>query len=158
MPRLTVLGIGNPIMTDDGVGIAILEQLQRIGPPPGDYAGTELCYVDGGTSGMEILPDIEDADFLLVLDALAGLGESGEVHTFIGDQIPRLLQAKLSPHQVGLLDLLSVARLQGYEPTRIAVIGVVVEDTSLHVGLTESVSAAVMTAAETAKRFLLDWL
>ena len=121
MPEpITVLGIGNPIMSDDGVGLEILEQLRA------HYTDQQhLEFVDGGTSGMELLPTIQDAESLLVLDALAPTAHSnpGDVVTLIGDQIPRLLNSKLSPHQVGLLDLLSAARLLGTEPRRVAVVG-----------------------------------
>ena len=72
MPEpITVLGIGNPIMSDDGVGLEILEQLRA------HYTDQQhLEFVDGGTSGMELLPTIQDAESLLVLDALAPTAHS----------------------------------------------------------------------------------
>ena len=156
MPEpITVLGIGNPIMGDDGVGLEILEQLRA------HYADQQhLEFVDGGTSGMELLPTIQDAESLLVLDALAPRAHStpGDVVTLIGDQIPRLLNSKLSPHQVGLLDLLSAARLLGTEPRRVAVVGVVAESTELHVGLTPTVTRALPGAVAEAQTLLDEWL
>ena len=156
MPEpITVLGIGNPIMSDDGVGLEILEQLRA------HYTDQQhLEFVDGGTSGMELLPTIQDAESLLVLDALAPTAHSnpGDVVTLIGDQIPRLLNSKLSPHQVGLLDLLSAARLLGTEPRRVAVVGVVAESTELHVGLTPTVTRALPGAVAEAQTLLDEWL
>ena len=149
MPEpITVLGIGNPIMSDDGVGLEILERLRV------HYTDQRhLEFVDGGTSGMELLPTIQDAESLLVLDALAPTAHSnpGDVVTLIGDQIPRLLNSKLSPHQVGLLDLLSAAR-------RVAVVGVVAESTELHVGLTPTVTRALPGAVAEARTLLDEWL
>lgn len=158
MLRITVLGIGNPIMADDGIGLELLHRLKATGPAEGKYDQVELLYVDGGTSGMEVLPDVEDADWLIVLDALAGPGAPGTIHTLIGDQIPRLLQSKLSPHQVGLLDLLSVARLGGNEPTRVAVVGIVAETVTLNVGLSATAESALTSAAETARDLVQEWL
>ena len=153
MPEpITVLGIGNPIMSDDGVGLEILEQLRA------HYTDQQhLEFVDGGTSGMELLPTIQDAESLLVLDALAPTAHSnpGDVVTLIGDQIPRLLKSKLSPHQVGLLDLLSAARLLGTEPRRVAVVA---ESTELHVGLTPTVTRALSSAVAEARTLLDEWL
>ncbi|HMA40999.1 MAG TPA: hydrogenase maturation protease, partial [Gemmatimonadales bacterium] len=69
-----VIGLGNPIMADDGVGIAALERLRAAGAP----AGVEL--VDGGTWGMNLLPIIEAAGKLLLMDAIDDGGEPGTLH------------------------------------------------------------------------------
>ena len=134
MPEpITVLGIGNPIMGDDGVGLEILEHLRTY---------------------------YTDQQRLEFVDALAPTAHSnpGDVVTLIGDQIPRLLNSKLSPHQVGLLDLLSAARLLGTEPLRVAVVGVVAESTELHVGLTPTVTRALPGAVAEARTLLDEWL
>lgn len=150
-----IIGIGNPIMGDDGIGLAMLEQLQHQHYTHPDVA---ITFIDGGTSGMELLPAFQDADWVIVLDALAGPGDPGSVHSFVGDQLPRLMHAKLSPHQVGLLDLLSVSRLLGQEPTRIAAVGVVAEDVSLGVGLTKTAAAAIPQAVQEADSLIRAWL
>lgn len=171
--QVTVIGIGNPVMADDAVGLAILRRLQggsaeelawvperaltpQLGPVAALHDAVE--YIDGGTSGMELLPLIQDAQDLLILDALAGPGEVGDVVTLEGDQIPRLLNSKLSPHQVGLLDLLSAARLLGREPERVAVVGIVVADTDLRVGMTPAVAEAIPEAMVAAQQVINHWL
>lgn len=148
--RATVLGIGNPLMGDDGVGITLLEQLMRLD------LGQDVELVDGGTIGLSLLPIVLDAESLLVLDAVAGPSE-GTVVKLSGDQLPRLLRTKLSPHQVGLLDVLASARLLGQEPSRIAVVGVVPAYVDMHVGLSSKVAAALPQALELAQRVLRDW-
>lgn len=148
-PVINVIGIGNVILTDDGIGLAILEKLQ-------DYPIEGVNYIDGGTSGMELLPDILDADYLLVLDGLKR-GTPGEVHTFIGDQVPRLMTQNLSPHQVGLLDLLNAARLLDQEPEKVAVVGIVAESVALHVGMSDTAQASVGHAVEEAQKILIQW-
>nr|WP_231494006.1 hydrogenase maturation protease [Corynebacterium vitaeruminis] len=151
MDGITVIGIGNPIMTDDGVGLAVLAKLVDAKVPG-------VKYIDGGTSGMEILPDIQDATRLLVLDGINDPDEPpGTVLVLEGDQLPRLRKSALSPHQVGLLDLLSTARLLGSEPEEVVVVGVVAQDVELHVGMTEKVAAAVPVAVDKAKKVLASW-
>ncbi len=148
---VTVLGVGNPIMGDDGVGLEVLAGLQAARPDP------RIGYVDGGTGGMALLPLVEDASALLVLDAVAG-AEAGEVQHLTGDQIPRMLAAKLSPHQVGLLDVFAAARLLGREPARVEVVGVVPASVDLRLGLSERVAAAVPAAVARAEGILDGWL
>lgn len=164
---VTVIGIGNPIMENDAVGLAMLRRLQggsedelawvpsRSFTPvlPSEQTG-DVQYIDGGTSGMELLPLIQDAENLIILDALAGPGEPGDIVTLVGDQIPRLLNSKLSPHQVGLLDLLSAARLLGREPSRVGVVGIVVNGTDLKVGMSPEVLAAIPAAVDAAQQLV----
>lgn len=146
----TVLGIGNPLMGDDGVGIALLEELMSLDPEP------DIEYVDGGTIGLSLLPIVLDAGSLLVLDAVAGATPGTIVH-LSGDQLPRLLRMKLSPHQVGLLDVLASARLLGSEPTRITVVGIAPKFVDLRLGLSPEVQAAVPQALELARWVLRQW-
>jgi hydrogenase maturation protease len=138
-------------MGDDGVGLELLAALQAARPD------VRIDYVDGGTGGMELLPVVQDARRLLILDAVAG-GGAGTVHTFGGDHLPRLLAAKLSPHQVGLLDVFAAARLLGLEPDEVEVVGIVPESVDLRVGLSEPVAAAVAAGTVAATAVLDAWL
>ncbi|MFV0462773.1 MAG: hydrogenase maturation protease [Nostocoides sp.] len=148
---ILVLGVGNPIMGDDQVGLAILAGLQQARPD------APVQFVDGGTGGLELLPLVEDCGRLLVLDAVAGQ-VPGQVVAVSGDQVPRLLASKLSPHQVGLLDIFTAARLRGREPHRVEVVGVVPQSVELRVGLSEPVAAAVGAAVVAAADVLDDWI
>ena len=105
---------------------------------------------------MEILPMVQDADYLLVLDGLKQ-GQPGDVAVLVGDQIPRLLQQQLSPHQVGLLDLLSAARLTGQEPDNVAVVGITARDVEFRTSLSEEISAAIPEAVQRARQLLKEW-
>lgn len=75
----------------------------------------------------------------------------------VGDQVPRLFNAKLSPHQVGLLDLLAAARLLGKEPRRVGVVGIVAESADLHVGLSDTVVVSMDEATEAAQKLIAEW-
>jgi len=148
---ITVLGVGNPIMGDDGVGLELLAALQARRPD------ARIEYVEGGTGGMELLPVVQEATRLLVLDAVAG-SSAGAVQHLRGDQVPRMLSTKLSPHQVGLLDVFTAARLLGSEPEVVEVVGVTPQCVELQLGLTEVVAAAVPAAVEQAVAVLDGWL
>ena len=148
---ITVLGVGNPIMADDGVGLAVLAAVQEARPDP------RIEYVDGGTGGMALLPVVQEAGRLLVLDAVAG-DEPGRVVQLDGDQVPRMLVAKLSPHQVGLLDVFTAARLLGHEPAEVVVIGVTPARVELSLEMSPSAQAAVAEAANRACALLDTWL
>jgi len=137
-------------MGDDGVGLALLASVRAARPDAG------VDYVDGGTGGLELLPVVQDASRLLVLDAVAG-GAPGTVVRLDGDQIPRLLSAKLSPHQVGLLDVFAAARMLGREPAQVHVVGIVPEAVDVRVGLSDSVAAAIPEATELACSILDEW-
>ena len=148
---ITVLGVGNPIMGDDGVGLELLAGVQE---RCGDL---RVEFVDGGTGGMELLPVVQDTSSLLILDAVAG-SVPGEVKVLVGDQISRMLASKLSPHQVSLLDVFAAARLLGSEPSTVVVVGVVPESVDVRLGLSEVVTAAVPAAVDRAVSVLSGWL
>lgn len=166
---MIVLGIGNPIMGDDGIGLAIMRRLRApdcatvddldwVPSRHGVAAEDTVEYVDGGTSGIELLPVIQQAEDLIVLDAVAAAGAApGTVVVLEGDQVPRLLNSKLSPHQVGLLDLLATAKLLGHEPRRIAVVGIVPESAELHVGLSPVAHAALPEAVAAVRELMDRW-
>ena len=147
----TVLGIGNPIMGDDGIGIVLLGELMAAELP------RPVEFIDGGTIGMSLLPLVEEAGSLLILDAVALDAAPGTLVHLTGDQLPRLIRAKISAHQVGLLDALAGARLRATEPDRIAVVGITPADIDIRVGLTPAVSASIGRAVELARTVLRDW-
>ncbi|MDR3359330.1 MAG: HyaD/HybD family hydrogenase maturation endopeptidase [Bifidobacteriaceae bacterium] len=146
----TVLAVGNTIMADDGIGPALLASLRQARP----HAVAE--FVDGGIGGLDLLPVVQDSRRLLILDAVAG-DQPGQAVRLDGDQLPRLLAAKLSPHQVGLLDVFGAARLLGREPEEIVVVGIVPRKVGLSVGLTPVVEAALPQATAMATAVLDAW-
>jgi len=116
--RTVVMGLGNPLMGDDGLGLAALERLR---PQWESVAGVEL--VDGGTWGLTLLPAIEAADRLLLVDAIDAGGSPGTLHTLERDQIPRYFATKISPHEVDLREVLALAELRGTLPQATVAIG-----------------------------------
>lgn len=116
--KTVVIGLGNPLMGDDGLGIAALEQLRSRWDVP-----AEVELVDGGTWGMNLLPLIEDADQVLLIDAIASGSEPGIQVIVPRARLPRYLATKISPHQVDLRDVLALAELRGTLPEETLAIG-----------------------------------
>lgn len=146
-----VIGLGNPLMADDGVGLAALERLRAVGLP----AGIEL--VDGGTWGMNLLPVIESADRLLLLDAIAAGGEPGTLHVLERARIPRYLATKISPHQVDLRDVLALAELRGTLPAETVAIGLQPARVEMSTELSDVVRARVDDLVAAVTRRLAAW-
>lgn len=133
-----VIGLGNPLMRDDGIGLLALERLARRQDLPG---GAEL--VDGGTWGMNLLPLIETAGAVLFLDAIRLGDEPGTVHELEGDAVPRRLAHKLSPHQIDLGEVLAVAMLRGTLPPRLVALGIEPAEVAMGTGLSPRVEAGM---------------
>ena len=113
-----VIGLGNPLMADDGFGIAVLERLRdewKIDD------GVEL--IDGGTWGITLLPEIERAERVLLLDAIDSSMPPGSETVLTREEIPRHLALKVSPHQVDLRETLALAELRGKLPEQLVAIG-----------------------------------
>lgn len=110
-PRTRVIGLGSPIMGDDGFGLAVLARLEERWELPEDV---EL--VDGGTWGMTLLPTIEDSDHVLFIDAINTGSAPGTVAVIEREQLPKYFMLKLSPHQIDIREVLAACELRGTLP------------------------------------------
>jgi hydrogenase maturation protease len=120
MARTLILGIGNVLLSDEGAGIHLLEHLRTHHP---NIAGVE--YLDGGTLGFTLATEIEDAENLIVLDAAHLNARPGAMCCLVGMEMDTFLgSAKRSAHEVGLLDLLDMARLTETLPRNRALVGI----------------------------------
>ena len=100
--RIVVLGAGNILLSDQGLGVRVIERLPwRYSLPP------EVGIIDGGTCGMERLKDLEGLDALVMVDAIRAGTPPGTLIRFTGDAVPVFFRTKLSPHQIGLCDVLA---------------------------------------------------
>ena len=126
--RAVVLGIGNTILTDEAAGVRAVEALEQAYQVP-----TNVLVIDGGTSGMEMIEDLSNLDFLIVIDVVKTGAAAGTVVKIAGDQIPVFFRSKLSPHQIGLPDVLASLELLDTMPKEIVVLGV--EPISLELGM-----------------------
>jgi hydrogenase maturation protease len=148
----TVIGAGNPIVGDDGIGIAALDLVRQ-----NWRLDDQVELVDGGTWGMNLLPLIESTDRLLILDAVRAGGQPGDVVRLGREDLPRFLSLKLSPHQIDLREVLALAELRDTLPRHILVLGIQPERIEMGIGLSAAVQASLETLVQLAIRQLREW-
>lgn len=151
-PRMVVLGVGNPLLGDDGVGLALLDRLIASGRLP-----LGSIPVDGGTWGMSLLPVIEDATHLLLLDAIRTGARPGSVVCLGREELPRHLTQKLSPHQIDLREVLALAELRGTLPAQAVAVGLEPERVEWGMDLSPAVAAGLDGAVAAALRQIEAW-
>ncbi len=148
-----VLGIGNTLLSDEGAGVHVINALQsRIGD------ADDVTLLDGGTLSFTLAAAIEDAAHLIVVDASELKSVPGTVRTFIGDDMDRFLSGpRRSVHEVGLTDLLTIARLADRLPVRRALVGIQPEVVDWGESPTEAVSAAIPAACGEVTQLIEAW-
>lgn len=147
-----VIGLGNPLMGDDGIGLELLARLQR------DWSFVpDVIFLDGGTWGMNLLPAIEDAGQVLFLDAVNAGRDPGTPLRLERSGIPRWLSIKLSPHQIDLKEVLALAELRGTLPEQTVVVGVQPGSIDLRTSLSPEAVSGLDQAAELARSTLERW-
>lgn len=137
-PKVAVLGVGNLLMADEGVGVRCAQALERdrLLPP-------HVRVIDGGTSTHELLDDLEDLELLVIVDAVATGSEPGSIVRLEGEAIPSAFSNKLSPHQHGINDLLATLELLGRAPQRVVLLGVEPKRVTLALELSPEIAAAL---------------
>ena len=149
-----VLGLGNTLLADDGVGVHVVRCLARDRRAP-----LGLHAVDGGTLGFRLLDHVTRSDAVLVVDA-ADFGEPGGTIRLLDQyaltgHISR--GGRRSAHEAGLVDLLTLARLEGWAPARLALLGIQPQLIDWGEQLSEPVAHSVPTACRTAVQTVLAW-
>lgn len=150
--RNVVLGLGNTLNMDEGMGVHALALLrQEIG------SETSLELLDGGTLGLNLLPIVEEAGHLLIFDAVDAGKSPGTIVELGGDDIPLLAGVKLSQHQLTFQEVLGLARFRGRIPGHLHLIGVQPEDLSIGIGMSDAVQRAIPGVLQRAKGLLGEW-
>ena len=126
--RVLVLGAGNILLSDEGIGVRVVEALQQRYRVP-----EEVEVLDGGTCGMDLLDIIAGRDHLILVDAVDTGSPPGTVVRLDDGEIPAVFRTKSSPHQLGLQDVLALLLLLDAAPAHVTVIGV--QPASLDIGL-----------------------
>lgn len=148
-----VLGIGNTLLADDGVGVRVVERLRA------DPDMSERVLIDGGTVSFGLLSYLEEAQALLVIDA-ANLGTApGTVRVYEREAMDRFIcrAGSRSVHEVGLADVLDMARLHGCLPPRRALICIQPERIDWGEALSPAVEAGAQLARKHARQLLETW-
>lgn len=145
-----VLGLGNVLCADDGAGVVAVHRLRR------EYhLGLGVVAVDGGTLGLSLLPLVERAERVILIDAVRAEGAPGTAVRIEGDEVAPAVYERLSPHQIGVADLLGGAALLDRYPREVVIVGVIPASTDLGMERTPAVEASLAglvarTAAELA--------
>ena len=109
--KITVLGLGNILLADEGFGVKVVLKMQR------KYRFPEnVSLVDGNVLGLNLLGTISEADYLIVVDAIKSKGAPGTLYRLEGDEIPQRVRAKNSLHQVDFLETLTMCQALGDVP------------------------------------------
>lgn len=148
-----VLGVGNTILTDEGVGPWVVERLRALNP---DTPG--VTWMDGGTLSFSIAADVEDAEYLVVVDATQLRADPGTVRVFVDEAMDEMLGGHgRSIHEVGLMDLMNMARLTERLPRRRALVGIQPGVVDWGTEPTPAVGAAVPLAARAVAELIGEW-
>ena len=147
-----VIGLGSPLMGDDGLGLVALERLRG-----GWHFDPAPAFVDGGTWGMNLLHEIEDATQVILIDAINADRPPGSLLLLERSDLPRFFAMKLSPHQIDMKEVLAVAELRGTLPDRTVAIGLQPERVELSTELSDVVRDGVPSLVARIIRQLEEW-
>ncbi len=141
--KITILGIGNTLFSDEGVGIHLLPILEN------EFKDDlDIEIIEGLTDGMKLLGPVEDAENLIIIDAINAGKEPGSIITLVGDEIPAYFGIKMSIHQLGFQEVLLAAKMRERYPKQIVMFGMQPSSLELGVELTETNRAQLPNLAK----------
>ncbi len=153
--KIVVLGLGNILNRDEGAGVYALRKLEAIIPAEWKQ---RVELIDGGVLGLDLLPYVETAGQLLILDAVGASGLPGEVVEYRNEEIRTFFTGKISWHQLGFQEVLEVAKVREKYPQEVLLIGVIPGATGVGFSLSRAVEKAAGKMARRALEVLSDWL
>ena len=149
--RVVVLGVGNELLTDEGLGVVAARALSEC-----DLPGVEV--VEAGTPGLSMLAAIADREAVLILDAVASdTAGPGDVVVLRDQEVPRARSMFQTAHQVGVPDAIEAAELAGCRPSKLAVVGMVPACLDVGYGLSQTICARLGALVQAAQVVLREW-
>ncbi len=152
-PLVHVLGLGNVIYSDEGFGVEAVKAFEA----KTSYPENVVC-IDGGTQGIYLLDYIESPTDLLIFDSIIPVEYEFKVHVYEGDELPAFIHRKMSSHQMGLSELLSLAKLHQKVPEKIAMVGIPPQKLDMAIGLSPQVASLLDEAVAKASAIVDGWL
>lgn len=134
--KTLVLGVGNKLMSDEGVGVHAVERLVAEYTLP-----QEVQVLDGGTLGMDLLYYLDGVENLLIVDAAETGKEAGTMIRLQDDEVPAFMSIKISPHQMGVPDMLAAARLKDLYPKQLVLWGIQPEQIRIGLDLSPALAS-----------------
>lgn len=152
MNKITILGIGNLLYQDEGLGIHILPVLQEL------FAGQDdVEVIEGATDGILLLDPVESTDHLIIVDAIHAGQTPGELITIRDEEIPRYMGVKMSIHQVGFQEVLAAARLRERLPRHMLMCGLQPHSLELGLELTDIVKSKLPELVSAIQNQVNEW-
>lgn len=152
MGKVAVLGVGNLILSDEGLGVRAVELMRERYDFP-----EEVELIDGGTLGIDLLYYLEGSQKLLILDAILGGGKPGTLYRYEGDEVKAYFRRKVSMHELGIQEVLGLMEVLEKSPEEIVVMGIEPESFEPGTELSESVSRSLPKLIDEALIQLEKW-
>src|SRR4030066_590609 len=135
--KIVILGVGNLLLSDEGVGVHVANELMKMDLPP------EVSVVEGGTDGFRLLNVITEADRLIVIDAVKGNADPGSIYRFDIDDVRNCPSGfKTSVHQIGILEVIDLSELIGKKP-HTTIIGIEPKSLEMAMELTPEIKSKI---------------
>jgi len=152
--KTLVLGIGNTLLSDEGIGIHVLRELQN-----NSQSQDDIEYMDGGTLSFTLASPIENCNQFIVIDASEIKSNPGAVKVFENDEMDTFITSgnKKSVHEVGLVDVMSIALLAGNLPSKRALVGIQPDSLDWGPEPTHAVQQAIPEACQQIRDLLQRW-
>jgi hydrogenase maturation protease len=147
-----VIGLGNVVLSDDGLGVHAVQRMQERSELP---EGVEL--VEGGTAGLLLLPTLADARRVIIVDAIDTGAPAGTLVRLDGDEWASAFELRMTPHDVGLVDLLGAAQISGAWPEQLVLHGVQPASITIGTELSAPVAAALEPLLDAIEAELRVW-
>ncbi len=140
---ILIIGMGNVLMQDEGVGVRAVEELEcRY------YIPEEVEIMDGGTAGTELLAPMRGKNHLIIADAVNTGAPPGTLVRLADEQVPAFFETKISNHQLGVSDLLALLAIGGDAPEHVTIIGMVPHLLENKLGLSRKAEAGLELMVE----------
>ncbi len=150
--QIVVVGLGNILLGDEGIGVHAVSALEQRFPHP------QVAYYDGGTKGLTLLPFMEEASYLLLLDAVWTRKNPGTIVEIANEGLLGSFSIKFSAHDIALPDLLALLRLRrGSKLHRVALLGMVPDPLTSSTELSPRVQKSFSRLVTRAERILQTW-
>ena len=147
-----ILGVGNILLSDEGVGVRVVQELEkRLEIQP------HFDIIDGGTCGMELLDAMANREHLIIIDAVLANKQPGEIIVLHDEQVPTFFSRKISPHQLGICDVLSALKLTDEFPQKLCLIGIQPESLEAGIGLTKTIEKVLPNVFTTLNQVITEY-
>ena len=150
--KTLVLGVGNKLMSDEGIAVHVIERLASKYKLP-----EEVQVLDGGTLGLDLLYYLEGVENLLIVDAAETGKKAGTMIRLEDDEVPAFMSVKISPHQMGVPDMLAAAKMKDIYPKRLVLWGIQPKEITLSLDLSPALASKVDSLTDKLTDELRGW-